>query len=47
MYDLLYRITRPRWEDGSLPPQVAKLAARAGITSHTIELGCDTGTHSI
>lgn len=47
MYDLIYRITRPRWDDGSIPPQVVQLAAHAGGTKNAIDLGCGTGTHSI
>ena len=47
MYDAIYRITKPRWNDGAIPPQVAQLAARAGKTKSAIDLGCGTGTHSI
>jgi hypothetical protein len=25
MYDTIYRISKPRWDDGSIPPQVAQL----------------------
>ena len=47
MYELIYRITQPRWDDGNVPPQVARLAARAGESGRAIDLGCGTGTHSI
>ena len=47
VYEMIYRIIRPRWDDGSIPPQVAQLAARSGNTKNAIDLGCGTGTHSI
>ena len=47
LYDLIYRIYKPRWDDGKIPPQVALLASRAGKTKNAIDLGCGTGTHSI
>ena len=47
MYDLIYRTTQPRWDDGKIPPQVAQLAARPGKTGRAIDMGCGTGTHSI
>jgi len=47
MYDLIYRTTQPRWDDGRIPPQVAQLASRGGKTKNAIDLGCGTGTHSI
>ena len=47
MYDLIYRISNPRWDDGSIPAQVAELASYKGKTGNAIDLGCGTGTYSI
>jgi len=47
MYDLIYRTTQPRWDDGNIPPQVVQLASRSGKVRNAIDLGCGTGTHSI
>jgi SAM-dependent methyltransferase len=47
MYDTIYRISKPRWDDGSIPPQVAQLASLKGETGNALDLGCGTGTHSI
>jgi 2-polyprenyl-3-methyl-5-hydroxy-6-metoxy-1,4-benzoquinol methylase len=47
MYELIYRISKPRWDDGSIPAQVAQLASRRGKTGKALDLGCGTGTHSI
>ncbi len=47
MYEVIYRIFKPRWDDGSIPSQVAQLASRQGKTRNAIDLGCGTGTHSI
>lgn len=47
MYDLIYLISNPRWDDGTIPAQVAELASHKGKTGNAIDLGCGTGTHSI
>ena len=47
MYEVIYRIVKPRWDDGNIPAQVAQLASRQGKTRNAIDLGCGTGTHSI
>jgi len=47
MYEVIYRISKPRWDDGSIPSQVAELASHKGKTRNAIDLGCGTGTHSI
>jgi 2-polyprenyl-3-methyl-5-hydroxy-6-metoxy-1,4-benzoquinol methylase len=47
MYDLMYRISKPRWDDEKIPPQVEKLSSRVGKTGAAIDLGCGTGTQSI
>jgi len=47
MYEFLYRISKPRWDDGIIPAQVSQLATRDGKTGKVIELGCGTGTLSI
>lgn len=47
LYDLIYRISKPKWDDGSIPSAVAQLASHNGKTKNAIDLGCGTGTHSI
>ncbi len=47
MYELAYRISKPRWDDDQIPPQVAQLVSDNGYTGNVIDLGCGTGTHSI
>ncbi len=47
VYELAYRVTKPRWDDGQVPPQVAQLTAAAGRSARAIDVGCGTGTHSI
>ena len=46
-YELIYQISKPRWDTGSVPAQVAQLASHQGKTRNVIDLGCGTGTHSI
>ena len=46
-YELMYRISKPRWDNGSVPSQVIQLASHPGKTRNAIDLGCGTGTHSI
>lgn len=46
-YDLMYRISKPRWDTGTVPSQVTQLASHQGKTRNAIDLGCGTGTHSI
>ncbi|MDR3574988.1 MAG: class I SAM-dependent methyltransferase [Anaerolineaceae bacterium] len=47
MYDVMYRISKPVWDDGRVPPQVVQLASLKGKTRNALDLGCGTGTHSI
>ncbi len=47
MYETIYRISRPRWDDGQIPPQVTQLVSCKGNSGNAIDLGCGTGTHSI
>ena len=47
MYEMIYRMSTPRWDDGEIPPQVAQLACQPGKTRRAIDLGCGTGTQSI
>jgi SAM-dependent methyltransferase len=46
-YDLIYRISKPPWDDGTIPSQVAQLASHKGKMRNAIDLGCGTGTHVI
>lgn len=46
-YELMYRISKPRWDSGSIPFQVTQLASLKRKTRNAIDLGCGTGTHSI
>ena len=47
MYDIMYRVSQPRWDDNNIPTQVAELAAQTDKTKRALDLGCGTGTHSI
>ena len=47
MYEVIYRIVKPRWDDGNIPAPVAQLASHQRKTRNAIDLGCGTGTHSI
>jgi cyclopropane fatty-acyl-phospholipid synthase-like methyltransferase len=46
MYDLYYRFSRPRWDDGAVPQQVVDLASRVR-KGRILDLGCGSGTHAI
>jgi SAM-dependent methyltransferase len=47
MYELIYRISKPNWDDGEVPPQIIQLASETGEPGKVLDLGCGTGTHSI
>lgn len=47
MYELIYRVSKPRWDDNTVPPQVIQLASEKGKAGKALDLGCGTGTHSI
>ncbi|HVP20770.1 MAG TPA: class I SAM-dependent methyltransferase [Anaerolineaceae bacterium] len=47
MYEVLYRVSKPRWDDNQIPPQVVQLVSNRGISGNAIDLGCGTGTHAI
>lgn len=47
MYELQYRVARPRWDDGQVPPQVARLVSGNPNKGRALDLGCGTGTHSV
>lgn len=45
-YNLAYRMGKPRWDSGAVPPEVIALAA--SNHAHTaLDLGCGTGTSAI
>lgn len=46
MYDLYYRFSKPRWDDGSIPQQVVDLASQVR-KGRVLDLGCGSGTHAI
>jgi SAM-dependent methyltransferase len=46
-YELAYRLSKPPWDNGQIPPQVAQLVSSKVHTGNAIDLGCGTGTHSI
>lgn len=46
-YEIAYRISRPRWDDGQIPPQLTQLISKADRGAKALDLGCGTGTHSI
>jgi 2-polyprenyl-3-methyl-5-hydroxy-6-metoxy-1,4-benzoquinol methylase len=47
LYDLMYRFSKPGWDDSNIPAQVAQLASHKSKTRTALDLGCGTGTHSI
>lgn len=47
IYELTYRFTQPVWDQNTIPPEVAALAAKGKIGGRALDLGCGTGTHSI
>jgi len=47
MYDLTYRISKPRWDSDVVPPEVTSLAEHNGERRRALDLGCGTGAHSI
>jgi SAM-dependent methyltransferase len=47
MYDLMYRFSKPRWDDDAVPSQVMSLAENNGERGRALDLGCGTGAHSI
>lgn len=46
IYDLYYRFSKPRWDDGSIPQQVVDLASQVR-KGRVLDLGCGSGTDAI
>ncbi len=46
IYDLYYRFSKPRWDDGTVPQQVMDLTSRMRA-GRVLDLGCGSGTQSI
>ena len=44
LFDLRYRIGRPRWDTGSTPPELADFVA-SHPAGRALDLGCGTGTN--
>lgn len=47
MYELIYRFSKPRWDNDQIPLQVAQLASEKRHIGKALDLGCGTGSHSI
>ncbi len=48
IYRLMYLLTRPGWDTGTTPPQLAEAFAQDSILpGAALDLGCGTGTHTI
>ncbi len=47
LYELAYRVSKPRWDDGRIPAQAAQLASQKSHAGNVLDLGSGTGTHSI
>jgi SAM-dependent methyltransferase len=49
MYNLLYRVSRPRWDTNETPPEVRAVieGASALPPGRALDLGCGTGTNVI
>lgn len=45
-YNLAYRLGRPRWDSGAVPPEVMALA-ESDHARTALDLGCGTGTSAI
>ena len=45
-YDLAYRLGKPRWDSGAVPPEVVALAENDHART-ALDLGCGTGTSAI
>ena len=46
MFQLAYRVGRPRWDTGQTPPELTRLADRLG-PGRALDLGCGTGTNAV
>ncbi len=46
-YDAMYRFTRPDWDSGVTPPELAAMIEKIDDPGSALELGCGTGTNSI
>jgi SAM-dependent methyltransferase len=49
MYNVLYRLGRPRWDTGVTPPEVVAAVEGPGhlAPGRALDLGCGTGTNAI
>lgn len=47
IYDLMYRMGKPVWDTGTVPPEVVEAVAKERTPGRALDLGCGTGTHSI
>ena len=48
LFDLQYRLSKPRWDSGVTPPEVVALIEGGLIApGRALDLGCGTGTNSI
>ncbi|HEX9074913.1 MAG TPA: class I SAM-dependent methyltransferase [Anaerolineae bacterium] len=46
-YDLTYRFSTPRWDNGRIPPELGALVESGGVRGNALDLGCGTGTQSL
>jgi cyclopropane fatty-acyl-phospholipid synthase-like methyltransferase len=47
VYDLLYRFSKPRWDNGKIPPELVAFTEIEGKQGRALDLGCGTGTQSL
>jgi SAM-dependent methyltransferase len=47
IYDLMYRLGKPAWDTGTVPPEVVEAIEHSSTPGRALDLGCGTGTDSI
>ena len=47
IYEAMYRMGKPVWDTGSVPPEVVEAIEKERTPGRALDLGCGTGTHSI
>ena len=48
MFELRYRLSRPRWDTGIVPPEIRRVVEAEQLApGRALDLGCGTGTSSV